>query len=126
MIRLAGRRHGFFLEYDYGTMSARDYGEKWARYDDYRDSRAFEQDYDGYPTILVVTTDKTAEERIARSARAASVGRWAPLPMLLTCAWRIFRDPANQHGLLGPIWRGPHDAFDERCRWPVISPSRQT
>lgn len=126
MIRCNGQLHGFFLEYDCGTMSARDYGEKWARYYDYRDGRTFEQDYDGYPTILVVTTDKTAEERIARSARTASVGRWAPLPMLLTCAWRTFRDPANQHGLLGPIWRGPHDAFEERCRWPVIFTSRQT
>ena len=48
--------HGFFLEYDRGTMSARDYAEKWAAYYDYRDSRAFERDYAGFPTILVVTT----------------------------------------------------------------------
>ena len=80
MVRHRGELYGFFLEYDRGTMSARDYAEKWAVYYDYRDSRAYELDYDGFPTILVVTTDNTAEERIARSARAASVGRPASLP----------------------------------------------
>jgi hypothetical protein len=119
MIRLGGRLHGFFLEYDRGTMSARDYGAKWAGYYDYRDSGAFERDYDGFPTILVVTTDRTAEERIARSARAAAVGRWSPLPILLTCEWRVSRDPANRDGLLGPIWREPPEAHSERRRWPA-------
>jgi hypothetical protein len=109
MIRRGGALYGFFLEYDRGTMSARDYGEKWAAYYNYRDSGDYERDYDGFPTILVVTTNNTSEERIARSARAASVGRWQPLPLLLTCEWRISRDPANPHGLLGPIWRSPDD-----------------
>jgi hypothetical protein len=116
MIRLAGRLHGFFLEYDRGTMSARDYSEKWARYYDYRDSFAFERDYDGFPTILVVTTNSTAEERIARSARAASVGRWHLLPLLLTCEWRITSDPTNRDGLLGSVWRTPEASG--RQRWP--------
>ena len=102
-------------------MSARDYAEKWAVYYDYRDSRAYELDYDGFPTILVVTTDSTAEERIARSARAASVGRLAPLPMLLTCEWRVNRDPSNPDGLLGPIWREIRAGHHERIRWPARS-----
>jgi hypothetical protein len=119
MIRFSGRLYGFFLEYDRGTMSVRDYGPKWAAYYEYRDSRAVERNYDGFPTILVVTTSKTAEERIARSARAASVGRWAPLPMLLTLQWRIDGDPSNPAGLLGPIWRDPHAATVERRGWPV-------
>ena len=89
-------------------MSARDYAEKWAVYYDYRDSRAFEMDYDGFPTILVVTTNSTAEERIARSACAASVGRALALPLLLTCEWRIARI-ANSDGLFGPIWRSADD-----------------
>ena len=76
-------------------MSARGYGAKWSGYYHYRESRAFERDYDGFPTILVVTTDNAAEERIARSARAASIGRWAPLPILLTCAWRIQPRPVE-------------------------------
>ena len=124
MIRYRGEMYGFFLEYDRGTMSARDYSAKWAGYYDYRDSRAYERDYDGLPTILVVTTDKTAEERIARSTRAASVGRSPPLPILLTCEWRVSRDPANRNGLFGRIWRGPHDPFDERSRWPDNPPSK--
>ncbi|HEU4927323.1 MAG TPA: replication-relaxation family protein, partial [Vicinamibacterales bacterium] len=116
MIRRNGELYGFFLEYDRGTMSVRDYDAKWAGYHDYRDSRAFERDYDGFPTILVVTTNKTAEERIARSARAAAVGRWAPLPILLTCEWRISIDHANHDGLFGPIWRDPHDGVASRRR----------
>jgi hypothetical protein len=102
-------------------MSARDYAEKWAVYHDYRESRAYELDYDGFPTILVVTTDDTAEKRIARSVRAASIGRATPLPVLLTCDWRINSDPSNQDGLLGPIWREPSAGFHERCQWPTDS-----
>ena len=119
MIRRRGELYGFFLEYDRGTMSARDYSAKWAGYYDYRDSRAYERDYHGFPTVLVVTTDNTAEERIARSARAASVGRSPPLPILLTCEWRVSRDPANPDGLLGPIWRDPHAGDARRSGWPI-------
>ena len=80
MVRHGTRVHRSFLEYDRGTMSARDYAEKWAVYHDYRDSRACELDYDGFPIIPVVTVDSKPEERIARSARAASIGRPARSP----------------------------------------------
>lgn len=124
MIRRHGETYGFFLEFDRGTMSARGYGAKWSGYYHYRESRAFERDYDGFPTILVVTTDNAAEERIARSARAASVGRWAPLPILLTCTWRIDHDPSNPDGLLGPVWREPSAGFHERAWW--LAPAAKT
>jgi hypothetical protein len=116
MIRRHGETYGCFLELDRGTMSARDYGEKWSGYYHYLESQAFEHDYDGFPAVLVVTTANAAEERIAWSARAASVGRWSSLPILLTCEWRIQRDPSNPDGLLGPIWRMPDDPA--RRRWP--------
>jgi hypothetical protein len=116
MVRHQGEHYGFFLEYDRGTMSARDYAEKWAVYYDYRDSRAYQPDYDGFPTILVVTANPSAEERIARSARAASVGRPVSLPVLLTCEWRIADDPSNPRGLLGGVWRTPADPA--RRVWP--------
>ena len=116
MIRRGGELFGFFLELDRGTMGYRDYGEKWSAYYHYRDSGDFEGDYDGFPTILVVTTENAVEERIARSVRVAGVGRWAPLPVLLSCEWRINRDPTNPDGLLGPVWRTP-DACG-RQRWP--------
>lgn len=116
--RHAGRLYGFFLEYDRGTMSARDYQQKFAAYYAYWASGRYERDYDGFPTILVVTTDKAAEDRIARAAVAAAVGRGPTLPLLLTCHWRI-DDPRNTQGLLGPIWREP-SSTERRC-WPPVA-----
>jgi len=107
---------GFFLEYDRGTMNARDYFKKFGAYYRYGVTGRFETDYNTYPTILVVTSDNAAEERIARVARAAAVGQPARLPLLLTCQWRV-DDPLNSHGLVGPIWRGPEANFNERGSW---------
>jgi hypothetical protein len=95
--RHRGRLHGCFLEFDCGTFSARD--------------------YDGFPTILVVTIDNTTEERIAGAVRAASVGHAVAPPVLITCTWRI-DDPRNAAGLLGPIWRKPDAEFRDRRTWP--------
>ncbi len=105
--RRGGRLYGFFLEYDRGTMSARDYLQKFAAYFEYLTIGSFSRDYEGFPTILVVTKDRMAEDRIARAACAAAVGRGVAIPLLLTCEWRIFLDPGNPRGLLGPIWREP-------------------
>jgi hypothetical protein len=118
MVRRHGETYGFFLEFDRGTMGTQGYGAKWSGYYHYLESRAFERDYDGFPTILVVTPDNGVEERIARSVRAASIGRALLLPLLLTCEWRINHAPSNPDGLLGPIWREPHGDFDDRRRWP--------
>lgn len=120
--RQRGRPYGFFLEYDRGTMSTRDYLEKFAAYYAYRDGRLFERDYDGFPTILVVTTSNAAEKRIAEAARAAAVGRRPKLPLLLTCEWHI-DDKRNSDGLLGSIWREPEGDFPDRRSWPR-QPSR--
>ncbi len=114
--RQKGERYGFFLEYDRGTMSARDYRAKFATYYAYWASGRFERDYDGFPTILVVTDVPGAEERLARAALEAAVGRGPALPLLLTCRWRI-EHRNNPHGLLGPIWREP--ASTERRYWPL-------
>lgn len=114
--RHTGQPYGFFLEYDRGTMSARDYQQKFAAYYAYWASGRYDRDYDGFPTILIVTSDKAAEYRIARAAVAAAVGRGPTLPLLLTCEWRI-EDPRNPQGLLGPIWREPTSA--ERRHWPA-------
>jgi hypothetical protein len=109
---------GFFLEYDRGTMNARDYFRKFGAYYRYEVTRRFEQDYNSYPTILVVTADNAGEERIARVARAVAVGQPDRLPLLLTCRWRI-DDVGNSRELLGPIWREPFAAWDDRCIWPT-------
>jgi hypothetical protein len=116
--RHRGEVYGFFLEYDRGTMSGRDYRAKFAAYFAYRASGRYEQDYDGFPTILVVTTNLAAEERIASAVQVVGRGSAARLPVLLTCDWRIHLDPANQQGLLGAIWREPDGNATLRRRWP--------
>ncbi|MHB1131000.1 MAG: replication-relaxation family protein [Chloroflexota bacterium] len=115
--RRQGQLCGFFLEYDRGTMADRDLLKKFAAYHDYLASGAYEADYVGFPTILVVAKDSRGEKRIARVASAAATGR-APLPVLLTCEWRII-DPRSPLGLLGAIWRAPDGAYDHRRAWPL-------
>jgi hypothetical protein len=114
--RRNGRRFGFFLEFDRGTMNRRDYFKKLSAYYDYATTRHFERDYNGYPAILIVTTGNGAEERIARVAREAAVGRSVSLPLLLTCRWRI-DDPTNPRGLIGRVWREPQSDFASRRCW---------
>ncbi len=110
--RLDGQDLGFFLEYDRGTESARDYAAKWAAYYAYRDSGRAAADYASFPTILVVTAGP--EERVLRSARAASVARpGSTLPILVTTTGWIAGHP---QGIVGPIWRTPQDLARES--WP--------
>jgi hypothetical protein len=115
-----GEFYGFFLEYDRGTMSGRDYRRKFAAYAALLSSGRFADDYDGFPTILVVTTGNSEEERIASAIRAVEVGRVVELPVLLTCRWRI-DDPRNPDSLLGPIWREPAAALRARRVWPACT-----
>lgn len=122
LYRHVGQLYGFFLEYDRGTMSARDYLAKFAAYYEYLASGRFERDYRGFPTVLVVTSDNTAEERVARAVCAAAVGRGQALPLLLTCEWRL-TDPRNPYGILGPVWREPDAAFHDRRFWPLTPAS---
>ena len=91
-------------------------------YYDYLETGRFRRDYPCFPVVLVVATSNTAEARFAKAARAASVGRYARLPLLLTTVWRIYNDPANHDGLLGPIWREPDAPFDQRRRWIEDAP----
>jgi Replication-relaxation len=101
--RVGGRHIGFFLEYDRGTESARDYAAKWAAYYAYRDSGRAAADYASFPTILVVTGG--SEERVLRSAGAGLVVRPASaLPILATTTGWI---TGHAQGMLGPIWRTP-------------------
>jgi Replication-relaxation len=101
LYRTAGHLYGFLLEYDRGTMRARDYRRKFAAYYRYRDTGRF-RDYTGFPTILVVTSGPGAENRIGAVLSAAAVGRQPPLPVLITTVGWI---EAHPDGLLGPVWR---------------------
>ena len=121
MIRRRGELYGFFLEYDRGTHERprlrREVGRllrlprqsrlrarlRWLPDDPRRHDRQ----------------DGRGADRPISPRRA--VGRWPPLPILLTCEWRIARDPTNPDGLLGPIWREPTAAFHERRPWPALA-----
>jgi hypothetical protein len=111
-----GWLHSFFLEYDRGSLNARDYFKKLAAYYDYGINRRFERDYPGYPTILVVACDNGTERRIGQVVQEAAVGRGINLPLLLTSRWRIDAT-SNSHGLLGPIWRRCDGHVDDRQSW---------
>jgi len=98
-------RYGFFLEFDRGTERAHEYAAKLAAYYRYRDSGAAKRDYTGFPTVLLVTTSDTAEDRFAREAMLASHrSRGEPLHLLLTTTRLI---QSHRVGPLGPIWRAP-------------------
>jgi hypothetical protein len=114
-----GVAHGFFLEYDRGTESTRTYVAKFRAYYSYRDSGQAELDYNGFPTLLFVTTQPHAEERIADAAtRAWFLRDTEPLAVLITTTGRMTGD---REGILGRIWRRPDrigaTADDERQYW---------
>jgi hypothetical protein len=115
MYRRDGRLHGFFVEYDRGTMSIDGYRRKFGAYVEFFTSGRFSREYDGFPTILVITTDERAEERIALTARAMVADTNISLPFLLTCHAR-WEDPQNATGLLNSIWREIDvGAMERRC-----------
>lgn len=66
-----GVPYGFFLEYDRGTEAGRKYAAKFRGYYWYRDRGQAARDYDGFPTLLFVTTEGVAEERIVEQACCA-------------------------------------------------------
>ncbi len=117
LYRHAGQLYGFFLEYDRGTTNRRDYSRKFAAYFDHLTRGRHKADYTTFPTVLCVATDDATERRLAQALVRAGVGRPA-LPALLTTEWRS-DDPRNERGLLGPIWREPQAAWEERRYWPL-------
>jgi hypothetical protein len=98
-----GVRYGFFLEYDRGTERARDYAAKLRAYYHYRDSGRAVRDYSGFPTVLFVSTDPTAELRMADwASRAALIRGTERLPIVTTTMDLISND---REGILGKIWQ---------------------
>ena len=103
--RRDGVAYGFLLEYDRGTEPGRRYAAKFGAYYRYRDSGEAARDFEGFPSLLFVTTDPLAEQRIAEQAYRAWFTRGTePLPILITTTERIV---AQREGILGPIWRTP-------------------
>ena len=112
--RRDGRVFGFFLEYDRGTMKRRQYWRKFSAYHTYLERQGFERDYQGMPTILVVTTTERAEVCILQALRQVGTTRDARLPVLVTRQWRL-DDPRRSDGMLAPIWRAADSDIDTSC-----------
>src|SRR5207245_10726555 len=84
VLRLGRRDYGFFLEFDRGTVRPAPLRAKFAAYHRYLASARAAKDFDGPPSILVVTAGPTAEDRVADAVLAAEVGQPRRLPLLLT------------------------------------------
>jgi DNA-binding MarR family transcriptional regulator len=124
--RRDGSRYGFFLEFDRGTERPSEHAAKLAAYYRYRDSGQSRRDYDGFPSLLVVTTSDAAEERFAYQAYLAGQRHaGAPILVFLTTERRI---QAHPHGILGSIWctPGPYPSTSgrPRCTWLPVLGSR--
>lgn len=116
----AGRGYGFLLEYDRGTERADQLARKFAAYAMFRDRGEAARDFTSFPTILVVTTSASAEQRLAEAAyRVWWRQQGEPLPVLLTTTDRIM---AHREGILGPVWRTP--GRTERRYWLPGGPPR--
>jgi hypothetical protein len=114
LLRLGRRDYGFFVEFDRGTVRPPALRAKFAAYQRYGRSPRFVRDYDGFPTILVVTTGPGAERRIVGAIRATGAWPSQQPPILLTTVGWIENDRA---GPFGPIWLRPGQAGRER--WPL-------
>ncbi len=114
LVRLGRREHGFFLEFDRGTVHSAALRAKFAAYHRYRASAAAERDYDGFPTVLVVTTGPGGEQRIVDAVRSAGAGLASSLPVLVTTVGWISSDFG---GPFGSIWRDAEGGL--RRSWPA-------
>ena len=120
LYRHAGRLYGLFLEYDRGTMTARDHRRKFAAYHHYLASGRFEREYRGFP-------DRPGGHGRARAGGADRRGRAVGGGRLGRAAARAADDDgrlaAARDGLLGPIWRAPDPG--PRRRWPAPAGRRR-
>ena len=114
LLRLGRREYGFFLEFDRATVRPAALRAKFASYHRYRVSARAAREYDGFPTILVVTRGPGAEDRIADAVLTVDAGEARPLTVLLTTMGFL---ASMEGGPFGPIWRTPLLA-DRRHTWP--------
>jgi Replication-relaxation len=104
--RVGRQRFRFWLEWDRGTMNARDLAVKFTAYAHYIDSREWAREDTRLPRLVCITTDIAQEQRIQREAHkklASFVG---------TVVWTTTEALLNQRGPLAPIWsrgRPPRD-----------------
>jgi hypothetical protein len=112
LVRLGREHHGFFLEFDRGTMRADRLRAKFVAYYRYRFSRHARAAFAGFPVLLIVTTGPGAEMRLVRALRAADMGQDPRLSALLTTTGFL---ESVWGGPLGAIWRTAGDATRRRA-----------
>jgi hypothetical protein len=113
LLCLGRSQHGFFLEFDRGTVHAAALRAKFAAYHRYQSSGGASREYDSFPTILVVTTGPGSEQRIVDALRATAAGRGSRLDVLVTTVAWIDND---SQGPFGSIWFDPERGV--RRSWP--------
>jgi hypothetical protein len=102
LLRLGHKQHGFFLEFDRGTMREDRLRAKFIGYHRYRSSRRASRSFAGFPSLLIVTLGPAAQQRLARAIRAADMGQGEPLSALLTTTSLL---ESTRYGPLGAAWR---------------------
>jgi hypothetical protein len=114
VLRLGQRDYGFFLEFDRGTVRPAPLRAKFAAYHRYLASARAPRDFDGPPSILVVTAGPAAEDRVVDAVLAADVGHARRLLLLVTTVGRLI---TAEHGPLDCVWRIP-GGHNGRRAWP--------
>jgi hypothetical protein len=115
VLRLGQRDYGFFLEFDRGTVRPAPLRAKFAAYYRYLASARAAKDFDGPPSILVVTAGPSAEDRVGDAVLAAQVGQLQRLVLHVTTVGLLI---AAEGGPFDPIWRVPGTRGRRHC-WPL-------
>jgi hypothetical protein len=116
LLRVAGREFGFFLEFDLGTVRPGALRAKFAAYQRYMSSPRAERDFTGFPTILVVTSGPSGEQRIINAVRAIAVAEGRRLPILVTTIEWL---NGNADGAFGSLWLVSD--WGRRRQWPELT-----
>src|SRR5207302_7420076 len=95
VLRLGRREYGFFLEFDRGNVRPAPLRAKFAAYHRYLASARAAREFDGAPSVIVVTAGPAAEDRVADAVMAAEFGHPQRLPLLLTTMDRLI---TAEHG----------------------------
>jgi hypothetical protein len=114
LLRLGQRDYGFFLEFDRGTVRSAPLRAKFGAYHRYLASARAARDFDGPPSILVVTAGPAAENRVVDAVLAAEVEQQRRLALLLTTVDLL---TTAEHGPFDCVWRIP-GVHNGRRAWP--------
>jgi Replication-relaxation len=109
LIRLGRREYGFFVEFDRGTVRPSALRAKFAAYVRYRASERAAREYDGFPSLLVVSEHPGGERRAMEALWAVVASQLEPAVFFTTAALLA-------QGFSHAIWRRVGTAH--HCRWP--------